>query len=105
VETNVQDKLVDGVWQIWIILEDTEENDAARLSQIQFTIDLKAFLFGYYNCLDFEPPPLITMVSGLLFSSFISCQGIKSNPDVMSLLHFPKQALSLQEYREWTAAK
>lgn len=28
------------------------------------------------------------MVSGPLYSFFISCQGIKSNPDVMNLLHF-----------------
>jgi hypothetical protein len=30
-ETNVQDKFADGIWQMWIILEDMEENNASWL--------------------------------------------------------------------------
>jgi hypothetical protein len=45
------------------------------------------------------------MISGPLYSSFISCQEIKSNPAVMILFHFSKQALSFQEYKEWRRGK
>lgn len=45
------------------------------------------------------------MISGPLYSSFISCQGIKSNPAVMILFNFPKQAWSFQKYREWSRGK
>lgn len=45
------------------------------------------------------------MISGRLYSSFISCQGIKSNLAVMIPFHFSERALSFQEYREGSRGK